>query len=296
VLVLGDSYVEALQVDLEDTFLARLERVLGIEMINAGVSGYSTDNELRAFARYSDRVRPDAVLLVLFVGNDVLENGPRLFLKNPHGLPPKPWLGLGEGPGPLARCYAVARGAAEVADHVPDLLWTTSRLLRWTLTGGVGAALSAGCRDATGPPLIPGQLELFGVYGRPQTVAWEEAWAVTERTLHDLVTRVRDADMQVGIVLAPWQVEYDPSALLRPFFPPAAGGAWDYGYPYARLGALLTTWSVPWVSLEPALASHYAATGRSGAYAWDGHWNAEGHAVVADALEPFVTTLVGDRR
>src|SRR5206468_11759513 len=49
VLVLGDSFVEAVQVELPETFASLLEDELDVEMINAGVSGYATDNELRAF-------------------------------------------------------------------------------------------------------------------------------------------------------------------------------------------------------------------------------------------------------
>jgi hypothetical protein len=29
-------------------------------------------------------------------------------------------------------------------------------------------------------------------------------------------------------------------------------------------------------------------------YEWDAHWDAEGHAVVAEALAPFVETLLRD--
>src|SRR5258708_18288707 len=122
-----------MQVELEETCLARSEAGRGIELLDAGVSGYSTDNELRAFAVAGPEWRPDAVVLVLFVGNDVLENGARLYLKNPHGLPPKPWLGLGETSPALARCYGAARGAAHVADMLPGILWHGSRLVRWSL-------------------------------------------------------------------------------------------------------------------------------------------------------------------
>ena len=66
---------------------------------------------------------------------------------------------------------------------------------------------------------------------------------------------------------------------------------WDYDYPYGRLTELLTREGVPWISLLPPLRSHYDATGRPGCYDWDGHWDAEGHAVVADALAPFVAEL-----
>ena len=41
-----------------------------------------------------------------------------------------------------------------------------------------------------------------------------------------------------------------------------------------------------------ALRDHLAATGRTGTYEGDKHWNTEGHAVVAQALASFVAELV----
>src|SRR5262249_43018693 len=123
VAVLGDSFTEALQVSLPEMFTQRLEAALGAEVLNLGVSGYSTDNELRLFRARAAGYHPNVVLLVFFVGNDVLENGAMLYLKDPHGLPPKPWLETaGASPG-LARCLAVHRAAAHVADRAPTALW-----------------------------------------------------------------------------------------------------------------------------------------------------------------------------
>jgi hypothetical protein len=295
VLVLGDSYVEAMQVDFADTFLARLESRLGVEMLNAGVSGYATDNERRAFDVLAPAWRPDAVLLVVFVGNDVMENGARLYLKNPHGLPPKPWVGIAETSPALARCYGGARAAARVADATPGFVWDASRVVRWSLTAGAGALLTRLCDDAAGPRLVPGQGELFGVYGAPETDAWREAWTATEADLVSLASQARAAGVRFGVVLAPWQVEYDATSPLHRQFPPRAGHPWEFDYPEERLGAVLGAHDIAWTSLRPALSAHHAATGRTGAYAWDGHWDADGHAVVATALEPFVAALTERR-
>jgi hypothetical protein len=188
------------------------------------------------------------------------------------------------------------RGAAHVADAMPETLWHASRVLRWSLTGGVGALVQRACDGTAGPSLVPGKPELFGVYGEPETVAWGEAWGVTERNLQQLDARVRASGARLGVVLAPWHVEYDPRSVLNLIFARGPGREWDYDYPYRRLGARLSEWNVPWISLVPAFAAHYAAAGRSGAYAWDGHWDAEGHAVVAEAIEPFVMRLLSPNR
>ena len=296
VLVLGDSFVEAMQVALEETFSARLEGQLGVEMLNAGVSGYSTDNELRAFAARGARYAPDAVLLLVYVGNDVEENGPRLYLSNPHGLPPKPWLAAPHPSRGLALCLAAHRTAGRITAATPGLLWSRSRLVRAALTTGTEDVLGFACAGATGPPLVPGVPELLGVYGAPETPAWQEAWETTAATLHDLVGRVRASGARIGVVLGPAGIEIDPRirGFQAAFFPAVHARRWDYEYPYRRLGDLLASEGVPWMSLVPALRAHRARTGRSGYYEWDAHWDAEGHTVVAEALAPFVETLLRD--
>jgi lysophospholipase L1-like esterase len=294
VLVLGDSFVEAMQVDLEDTFTARLERRLGVEVLNAGVSGYSTDNELRAFVRSGRRYRPDLVLLVFHVGNDVFENGARLYLKTPRGLPPKPWLRSFGAPLPLATCLALERSTAHLASATPALLWHGSHLVRATIGTGAPQLLARACASATGPDLGAGLPEFLGVYQSPATPAWREAWATTEGLLRRLDRRVRAAGARFSVAVGPACFEYDPGARSYEVHHPAARArAWEFDYPYRRLAPLLSAEHIPWMSLRPALEAHAAATGRSGCYRWDGHWTPEGHAVVARALAPFVTGLTG---
>lgn len=74
IVVYGDSYILAELTDLEATFAARLEarlqaKVPGVEVVNAGVSGYGPD---QAGLRMEDELaalRPDLVVLALS-GND----------------------------------------------------------------------------------------------------------------------------------------------------------------------------------------------------------------------------------
>ena len=294
VLVLGDSFVEAMQVDLEESFPALLERRLRVEMLNAGVSGYSTDNELRAFVADGHRYAPDVVLLLFHVGNDVLENGPRLFLQNPHGLPPKGWLRSDAPSRRLDACFAVHRAAAAVAAATPSLLWRNSRLLRGGLTSGVARVIQSACADEIGPSLIRGVPELFGVYGKPATPAWQEGWSTTERLLVHLARRVRASGARFGVVLGPACLEFDPRLRWPSMADPVVREHdWRFVYPYTRLQHFLTAEKIDWLSLQPALRTHFIKTGELTCYLWDGHWNAAGHAVVAESLAPFVMRLLG---
>jgi hypothetical protein len=83
VAVLGDSYAEALQVDLEKTFWSQLPAALErcgyqadkrIETINFGVSGYGTAQQLLTLRHRVWAYAPDLVLLAFFPGNDVRNN------------------------------------------------------------------------------------------------------------------------------------------------------------------------------------------------------------------------------
>ena len=84
-LVLGDSFVEAMHVPLEVTFPRVLEQQLNgnakgarIEVMSAGVSGYGTASELLYFEREGKRYQPDLVVLAFYPGNDVKNNSPTL--------------------------------------------------------------------------------------------------------------------------------------------------------------------------------------------------------------------------
>lgn len=77
ILVLGDSFAWGYGVEESERFSQRLEGYLGIEVINAGVSGYSTDQELLWYENEGVKYETDLVLLVV-TGNDVGDNHKQL--------------------------------------------------------------------------------------------------------------------------------------------------------------------------------------------------------------------------
>jgi len=75
IVVLGDSFTQGLGVDFEDMYVKRLEASLirswgPTEVINFGVSGYSTALELATLREVAARFRPD-LIIVGYVLNDV---------------------------------------------------------------------------------------------------------------------------------------------------------------------------------------------------------------------------------
>jgi lysophospholipase L1-like esterase len=73
ILVLGDSFAWGYGVEESERFSQLLESSLDVEVINSGVSGYSTDQELLWFQDEGIKYDFDLVILV-FTGNDVGDN------------------------------------------------------------------------------------------------------------------------------------------------------------------------------------------------------------------------------
>jgi lysophospholipase L1-like esterase len=77
ILVIGDSFAWGYGVEESERFSQLLETSLGVEIINAGVSGYSTDQELLWFRSEGVKYKPDLVVLI-FTGNDIGHNQQQL--------------------------------------------------------------------------------------------------------------------------------------------------------------------------------------------------------------------------
>jgi lysophospholipase L1-like esterase len=90
VLVLGDSVVAGFEVPYAETFTAlmeeRLQRRLGVpvRVVNAGVRGYGTDQELLYYSERGRALEPDLVLLV-FSTNDFDNNVTLHRMRRPFG-------------------------------------------------------------------------------------------------------------------------------------------------------------------------------------------------------------------
>ena len=138
VALLGDSFVEAIQVPFEDSITAVLQRRLErhgvkVETINFGVSGSGTARQYLALREYGLRYQPDLVLLFL-VGNDISDNSRRL-----KGAPYYPYplltqdgkLLRSDAGEPLFTSFAAPAPGLALPDAVKHH-WKTYRFLRLT--------------------------------------------------------------------------------------------------------------------------------------------------------------------
>ncbi len=292
IAVLGDSFAEAAQVKLADTFWSVMERELGscaawknrpVEVLNFGISGYGTAQELQMLRHHVWQYKPDIVLLAFLPGNDVRNNSRAL--EPDHRRPFYEWredqLVLDESFRELRDPWSI-----RVKDwwirHVRILAAVyraKERLKEW----------SAATATPTGTP-EPGLDE--GVFVPPRDAQWTQAWSITEGILalmHDEV-RAHGAKFLVVELNNAVQVHPDPA-----FITSAAKqmGANDLDEPDRRLQRLAGACGFHFFSLTAPMRAiaqrekiffHGFANTSPGS----GHWNERGHAVagkwIADEL------------
>lgn len=78
-LVLGDSFVEALNTEMDQSFVARLNQLSttakpGLVFINGGVSGYANWQSFLLMGKLYPWVKPETVILMVYLGNDLRDN------------------------------------------------------------------------------------------------------------------------------------------------------------------------------------------------------------------------------
>jgi lysophospholipase L1-like esterase len=179
VLVLGDSVVWCWGVEQDECFTERLERALAdTDVINAGVPGYSTAQELLFYEREGRRYAPDVVVLVV-APNDVADNldqrGPRFRLDGGE---------LRHEPAPPPRRKSAAT----------EWLQEHSRLFAFGAYVGTVFGRTFRRPDDERPPSAPAfAADAATTASAPRPAATPASWALAE-ALFDCLQRAVQAD------------------------------------------------------------------------------------------------------
>ncbi len=294
ILVLGDSFVEAMHVPLEATFARQLEGRLNgrgggphIEVVAAGVSGYGTASELLYFERTGKRYQPDLVLLAFYPGNDVKNNSPTLedtfkpvyasdgtlekVVGEARDHHSSPW---------LPRLYSYLYVRQMVLLRHPQF---AESLMDHGLLRGE-AIRTVPQRD--GVPVD------YGVYATPLLPEWQEAWAHTERLLGELqsAATASGASFAIAILSTRDQIYPESWRQIVAAHPHMQGRTWDLDAPQHHVEAWCAQHAVPCVALGPTFATVAARGGEPLHYPHEGHWTAAGHRLAAETLEQFLET------
>ncbi len=296
ILLVGDSYIEALQVPLEQSLGRQLESRLNAEaggeryqVISAGVSGYGTASELLFYQTVGRRYDPDLVLLAFYPGNDVRNNSPVL---EPTLRPEY------DASGSLQR--VVGRGAEAPAPKglTQAMLshWQTYQYVRKQLLTRNPAASNFLVRlglmqqqAVREVPMADGVPVDYLVYAAAPPREWEEAWRHSEALISAFrAAAVGDgARFAVLIVTARDHIYSDSWSQVQAAYPEMARVKWDLDGPERHLTAWCTAQNLPCLQLSRSFAAH-AKSGPRLHFVHDGHWTAAGHALAADEAAAFL--------
>ena len=248
ILVLGDSFAWGFGVAQDEVFTERIEAALDdVEVINAGVSGYSTDQELLWLKNEGVKYRPDLVILLL-VGNDDAMNHRQVA----YFVYPKPLFKLGVAGELELRNVPVPR--ASIARRLAYQGCRRSALIN-LLVGRATHVIRGGWKSASGEPEVPHR---------------EAKAAADEPTPFPLTSALID------------EMRRESAAVGAELLVVATSMYWqaDSAGSYEELLEVLRSQGHDVLDVEAAEGFDADSMRLSG----DGHWNAEGHAFVASRV------------
>ncbi len=312
IAVVGDSYCEALSVDVNQAFWSVVKNDLEqcsafsgqqVEVINFGVSGYGTAQELLTLHEKVLKYSPDLVLLAVTTNNDITDNS-RALKKTDE----VPYFIYRDGQLTLDDSFKQSRGfqfSNSTLGRFAAWWRTNSRVVAAVVQAQRGfkvlmaswrakrAAKSAPAptTNTTDKPDLFSRADELGtdnlVYLQPTNAIWNDAWQVTEQLLlrmRDDVTRSGAKFLVVTLSNGP-QVLPDPRA--REYFMQRFGIT-DLFYPDNRIKALGEREGISVITLAPELQA-YAQRNNVflhgfGSNLGNGHWNVEGNRVAGQLI------------
>ncbi len=268
VLFLGDSFVEGKQVGEDEVLTAVLSEVgrragLALEVINAGVSGHGTAEELLLWESIGRDLEPDVVILG-FYPNDVRNNADRGTFVLAGGLP----IRAGEPRLPKIRWIYDVRKYLSSHSHLYILIQETTDELerRGGMNDGAGALL-----------------ESEDVFARVPSPEVRDGWSLTLALLGKLREEVEAGGARFVVAVLPTRFQVDDD-LWREHAVSSGLEASDYDLrvPQRRIGEWSERTGAAVIDLLESFRARNAAN--SFYFSLDAHWNPAGHRLAAESL------------
>ena len=294
VLALGDSFVEGYTVEMPQTVTQVLESSLRtpgcpVEVLNAGTAAYSTDQEYLFYLDEGVRYSPQVVLLFAYY-NDVLWNTAVNYFGSPKPLliarggelvlsndpVPPPYRGPTPPPPPPPPAPKMRSAAWD---------WVRSRLAR-----GAPRAYDALGRAGLWEPLGGDEPDdQMRVYKRSRQPVIEAAWERTDAILRALSREAAARGSLFALVYVPSRMEVsDRDWELTRLAYDLDEKAWDRRLVARRFAEIGASAGFPVLDLTADLRGASRGVLGEPYFIYDGHWNATGHRVAAEALQRFL--------
>lgn len=262
IAVVGDSFVEAAIVPLEQSLVKQLEQQLNVPVVNLGQIAYGFKQELEVLKRYALPLSPHVVVWALFGGNDLRDvEWYEDMLKN---------FGKPEAPEPLK-----------------DRLFTRNLLVASSnlLMTAIRTKPSRKAINHSGLFKREDGVRERVYFGQTNDPWNEHQWAVATETLKKARDLSNSSNIDFVVVYIPRKFRiYQPYLELDP----------DTEIAHWKVAALpqaLSRWceknDISFIDTTPAL-SDAVAKGVNPYFIDDVHWNALGHKIAADTIVNYL--------
>jgi lysophospholipase L1-like esterase len=280
ILVLGDSFTEALQVKRSEMFSYLLEKNLNemklpVEVISLGISSYGTDQELMMYRCVGRLYKPDLVLLN-FSAND---SGDNYFKKSPY----KPQFYLKNDELVLDHSY-VSNIENRIAERTSLSL---EGIAFWFKENSYAARYIKKKLDIISANKNAGNVKesprnTVALLSSDNDEEQEKAWHLTEKLLEQLSKEVGIDGAKFLLIKIPGQPEF-PDELKK-----IVSDSNNYDPELARktLSQIANNISVPYLDLQEAIVG--AGKFEDLYFPLDRHWKPEGHVVAARTVADFI--------
>jgi hypothetical protein len=298
IAVLGDSYAEALHVPMENAFWAVMEQRLQgckafngqkVEVLNFGVSGFSTARELITLRQRVWQYSPDIVLLLVTTANDIKDNS--LLLSEEYAGLPLPYFVYQNGELVLDDSLLKVRNESlkfrlQKSFLGKSLNWLRDHSRLIGLFDKARVAFQDYRQKKNDVPTVFGDEHGIKaqVYREPADPAWDEAWRVTEGIMLLMRDEVRAHGAKLLIVTGSTGIQVYPDPALRQDFMRRLDVD-DLFYPDHRIKAFGEREGIEVLNIAPTLQEYANQHGTflHGTNGF-GHWNALGHRLVGDQI------------
>ena len=309
VAVLGDSYVEALQVAddiifarcLEDELAKQLPVDVGpIEVLSFGVSGWGTAQELQALRHYVWQFDPDVVLLAFLPGNDVRNNSKPL-----EPMQCRPFFKMQDHALILDDAFLKHPDyliSNRVSTHRKNRVINSSRIIQLgralrdtAAEANQETATDADIKKQSGGAKVEDGLEETAMVA-PQAGDWIQAWELTDRLIQQMAEDVQQRQRMFAVMTIPAAVQVDPDPAVRAAMQRQLQVT-DLEYAERRVSDLASHFNFLHILLAEKLRTTAEREksylhGFSNTRLGTGHWNENGHReaakVAAASLAPVL--------
>lgn len=271
VAIVGDSFVEALQVDVGKALGPDLERLLReegqpVEVHTYGISGASTAYAHDLLPLEVLRDRPDCVIY-LFIDNDLKDSVP--FLGSYHRWGPLYDLDPAGALQRLPLRMYEPRMLSRTLRHLAlfRYFWVNRGLGTFGQRGG-GWGRRQGARSSR-------EEGLKGI--SPESPEWQRGWQVVGELVGEMAAASRAAGADFLVVNRPDSANFYPT-----------GSSGEINLPEKLLAELAATHNFSFVDLRPWFSRDWEAKHEPFEFADDSHWNRHGHEVAARALKDLL--------